>query len=56
MKMDKNKMVKIAGIAGTVLSVGATVLSSWTEEQKLNQKVEEKVNEILSQKLCELNK
>lgn len=56
MKMDKNKMVKVVGIAGTVLSVGATLLTNWTEEQKLNQKVEEKVNEILTQKLTELSK
>ena len=56
MKIDKDKMVKLAGIAGTVLSVGATLLTSWTEEQKLNKKVEGKVNEILTQKLTELNK
>lgn len=56
MKMDKTKVIQIAGIAGTVLSVGATLLSSWTEEQKLNQKVEEKVSEVLAKKLSELEK
>lgn len=56
MKIDKTKMVQIAGLAGTVLSVGATLLSNWSEEQKLDKKVEDKVSEILANKLSELNK
>lgn len=54
MKIDKTKVVQIAGLAGTVLGVGASLLSSWSNDQKLDKLVEDKVTEILEKKLSEI--
>lgn len=54
MKIDKTKMVQITGIAGTILGVGATLLSSWSNDQKMEKLVEDKVTEILEKKLSEM--
>lgn len=53
MKMDKTKMIQIAGVTGTILGVGATLLSNWSSDQKMEKLVEEKVVEILEKKLSE---
>lgn len=55
-KIDKDTMIKVVGIAGTVLGIGANLMTSWSDEQKLNAKVESKVEEILAKKLNELGK
>lgn len=55
MKIEKDTMIKIAGVAGTLLSLGATILTNYVKEEDLNRKVENKVNEILEQKLKEMN-
>ena len=45
--MKKNTIVTIASVAGSLLSVGATILSNYVSEQKLDDKVEKKVAEAL---------
>lgn len=54
MKLEKDTMVKIAGIAGTLLSLGATILTNYVKEDDMNRKIEKKVNDILEQKLKEM--
>lgn len=53
MKISKEQIVTIAGIAGTVLSVGATLLTSWSSEQKTNEVIDKKVAEALAKQLSE---
>lgn len=51
--MDNTKVVKIVGIAATVIGTAATVVSNWVEEQKNNQKI---VEEVAKQVEAALNK
>ena len=44
------KMIKIIGLAVTVVSFGVNFITDWVSEQKMNEKIEEKVNEALAQK------
>ena len=48
--MITGKLVKILGIAATVVGMGATLLSDWVNEKKMDEKIEEKVNEALAKK------
>lgn len=45
--MKKETMLTIASVAGSLLSIGATILSNYVSEQKLDDKVEKKVAEAL---------
>lgn len=51
--MDNNKVIKIVGIAATVIGAATTVVSNWVEEQKNNQKI---VEEVAKQVEAALNK
>ena len=51
--MDNTKVIKIVGIAATVIGTAATVVSNWVEEQKNNQKI---VKEVAKQVEAALNK
>ena len=51
--MNNAKVIKIAGIAATVIGAAATVVSNWVEEQKNNQKI---VEEVAKQVEAALNK
>ena len=44
-------MVKIASLAGSVLTIAATLITGYASEQKLNQTIEEKVAEALAKQL-----
>lgn len=54
MKIDKTKMAQLVGVTGTILGVGATLLSNWSNDQKLEKLVDKKVTEILERKLSEI--
>lgn len=41
--MNNAKVIRIVGIAATVIGTAATVVSNWVEEQKNNQKIVEEV-------------
>lgn len=41
------KIIKVLGIAATVIGMGATLLTGWVEDQKLDEKVSMKVAEAL---------
>lgn len=51
--MNNAKVVKIVGIAATVIGTAATVVSNWVEEQKNNHKI---VEEVAKQVEAALNK
>ena len=48
--MITGKLIKILGIAATVVGMGATLLTDWVNEKKMDEKIEEKVNEALAKK------
>ena len=46
--MNNEKIIKILGIAATAAGVVATLLSDWVKEKKMDEMIEEKVNEALA--------
>lgn len=42
------KMIKIIGLIATVAGVGVNLLSEWVDEKKMDEKIEEKVNEAFA--------
>lgn len=47
---NKSKWIKAIGVAATVISVGVNLITDWVNEQKMDEKIEEKVNEALAQR------
>jgi len=45
-----SKLIKVLGLAASVVGVAATLLSDWVNEQKMDEKIEEKVNEAFAKK------
>lgn len=43
----KSKMIKVLGLTASIIGVAATLLSDWVNEQKMDEKIEEKVNEVV---------
>ena len=43
--MTKNTLIKVLGLAATVIGAGMSLVTDWVNEQK---KIEEKVNEALA--------
>lgn len=52
--MNKDKLIQVVGITGTVMGLGATIMQNWTSEKKLDIKIDNKVNEILEKKIAEI--
>lgn len=48
------KLIKVLGLAATVVGVAATLVTDWVNEQKMDEKIEEKVNEALAKRTNEL--
>lgn len=44
----KSKLIKVLGLAVTVVGVAATLITDWVNEQKMDEKIETKVNEALA--------
>lgn len=44
------KIIKIIGLAATVIGLGANLVTDWADEQKMNDKIDEKVNEALAKR------
>ena len=54
--MKKNlDVVQIANLAGTVLTVAATLITSFANDKKLDKTIEEKVAEALAKQLSDMN-
>lgn len=47
---NKSKWIKAIGVAATVIGVGANLITDWVNEQKMDEKIEEKVGEALAQR------
>ena len=46
--MINAKMVKILGIVATAVGMGATLLTDWVNEKKMEEKIDERINEKLA--------
>lgn len=46
----KVNVVKVVGVAGTVLGLAGTLLSSWVTQKKMDETIEKKVTEALLNK------
>ena len=44
---NKSKWIKAIGVAATVIGVGVNLITDWVNEQKMDEKIEEKVSEAL---------
>lgn len=47
---DKANIIKILGVAATVIGMGATLLTDWVNEKKMDEKIAEKVLEAIAKK------
>lgn len=45
-----SKMIKVIGMAATIIGIGVNLLTDWVDEQKMDEKIEAKVNEALAKK------
>jgi len=48
--MNKTIIEGIKKIAVAAIGIGATLITDWVDEKKMNEKIEEKVNEALARK------
>ena len=46
--MINAKMVKILGLVATAVGMGATLLTDWVNEKKMEEKIDERINEKLA--------
>lgn len=47
---NKSKWIKAIGVAATVIGVGGNLITDWVNEQKMDEKIEEKVSEALARR------
>lgn len=47
---NKSKGIKAIGVAATVIGVGVNLIADWVNEQKMDEKIEEKVGEALARR------
>ena len=48
--MKNKNFIKAIGIAVTAIGFGVCILTDWVNEKKMDEKIEEKVNEALAKK------
>ena len=48
--MINGGFIKILGIVATAISLGATIVTNWVDEKKMDDKIEKKVNEVFANK------
>lgn len=46
--MINGKMVKILGMVATAMGIGATLITSWVDDKKMDEKIIKKINEALA--------
>lgn len=48
MKLNKETMITVASIAGSALTIAATLLNNYVKEEQLNDKIDKKVAEAIA--------
>lgn len=51
--MNKQMLIKIAGIAASIGGIAATLLSEWVKDRELDDKIADKVSEALESRESE---
>lgn len=42
------KFIKVIGLVATVVGLGATLITDWVNDKKMDERIEEKINDALS--------
>lgn len=42
---NKGKLIKVLGFAATLIGLGVTLMTNWVEDQKMDEKITEKLND-----------
>ena len=50
MKRNPEKIIKIIGITANILGLGVKLISDWVAEKKMEETIEEKVNEAMAKR------
>lgn len=48
--MMNGMVIRAIGIGATLISIGATFITNWVDEKKMEEMVDEKVNEALAKR------
>lgn len=48
--MLKGKLIKVLGFAATFIGVGASLLSEWVNEKKIEDEIEKKVEQAIAER------
>ena len=48
--MVSKGILKVIGVAVTIIGMGATLVSDWVDDLRVEKEIEEKINEILDQR------
>lgn len=48
--MINGKLIKVLGIAATVIGMGATLVTDWVNDKKMDEKIQEKVYEAFAKR------
>jgi hypothetical protein len=48
--MGNGKLIKVIGLAATIVSFGATLLADWVNDKKMDERIGEKIQEALTDK------
>lgn len=48
MKLEKETIIKVAGIAGSMMTLAATMINAYVQDAKLNDMVDKKVAEAIA--------
>ena len=46
----KERLLKILCLASPLVTLGATLLSNWADQKNLEETIDEKINEVLSER------
>ena len=44
------KIIRLIGLAATVIGLGANLINDWADAQKMNEQIDKKVNEALAKR------
>lgn len=47
---NEKRIIKTIGVAVTVFGFGVSILTDWVNEKKMDERIEEKVNEALAKR------
>lgn len=52
---NKGDFIKVIGVLATVVGMGATLLSNWVEDQRMEERINDKIGEAFNNYLTTIN-